>query len=294
MEKIILEGSSPEKALSRLAREGICVFRAKKLKKNQILFRVNEKDAEKVFAIYPNVCYNIPVYGGYTARSAGKTGASALFGRLKARPGIPVGAALLFALCLFADGLVLRIDVTGAEEYRRDVLAALADCGIGRFSRYSDEGARQAAAQVLAIDGVSYCSVKKSGVTVTAEVRVSPFKEPSAQAGDMIAAHSGRIVNMAVLRGTPLKKAGDEVSAGEPLVGGYFTDAEGGRGEVTAIARVTLSCVFEGVIDADSEEAALARGYLQADGEIAERHCERVEGGYLVRLVYTVAETFNF
>ena len=143
MEKIILEGSSPEKALSRLAREGICVFRAKKLKKNQILFRVNEKDAEKVFAIYPNVCYNIPVYGGYTARSAGKTGASALFGRLKARPGIPVGAALLFALCLFADGLVLRIDVTGAEEYRRDVLAALADCGIGRFSRYSDEGARQ-------------------------------------------------------------------------------------------------------------------------------------------------------
>ena len=189
---------------------------------------------------------------------------------------------------------MLRIDVTGAEEYRRDVLAALADCGIGRFSRYSDEGARQAAAQVLAIDGVSYCSVKKSGVTVTAEVRVSPFKEPSAQTGDMIAAHSGRIVNMAVLRGTPLKKAGDEVSAGEPLVGGYFTDAEGGRVEVTAIARVTLSCVFEGVIDADSEEAALARGYLQADGEIAERHCERVEGGYLVRLVYTVAETFNF
>ena len=32
----------------------------------------------------------------------------------------------------------------------------------------------------------------------------------------------------------------------------------------------------------------------EADGEIAERHCERVEGGYLVRLVYTVAETFNF
>ena len=41
-------------------------------------------------------------------------------------------------------------------------------------------------------------------------------------------------------------------------------------------------------------DPAVAAGVPAADGEIAERHCERVEGGYLVRLVYTVAETFNF
>ena len=51
LQKIVIEGIMPERALSKLQREGICVYHAKKLKKNQILFRVNEKDAEKVFAI---------------------------------------------------------------------------------------------------------------------------------------------------------------------------------------------------------------------------------------------------
>ena len=292
--RIVIEGNAPERALDRLRREGIPVFRVKKLKKNQILLRVNEKDAEKVFAIYPNVCYNISVYGGYTAKDAGAEGALKAVRRLKSRPGLAVGAALFLAAAFFADGFVLRVDVVGAEEYRRDVLAALAECGIGPFSRYSAEGAEEAAEKILALDGVGFCSVKKSGVTVTAEIRLAPFSEPSVTEGDMIAAHAGKIVQMAVLRGTPLKKAGDNVREGEPLVGGYFTDAEGNRVSVIAIARVTLSCVYEAEIRAESEAHALAQGYLAVDGEIEESACERTDGGFLVRLVYTVTETINF
>ena len=59
LEKIIIEGIMPERALSKLQREGICVYHAKKLKKNQILLSVKKKDTEKVFAICPNVCYNM-------------------------------------------------------------------------------------------------------------------------------------------------------------------------------------------------------------------------------------------
>ena len=57
-EKIVIEGNSPERALSRLQKAGICLLKVKKIKKNQILAIVTKKDSEKVFAIYPNLCYN--------------------------------------------------------------------------------------------------------------------------------------------------------------------------------------------------------------------------------------------
>ena len=49
LEKIVIEGIMPERALSKLQREGICVYHAKKLKKNQILLSVKKKDTEKQF-----------------------------------------------------------------------------------------------------------------------------------------------------------------------------------------------------------------------------------------------------
>ncbi len=293
LEKIVIEGISPERALNRLQREGICVYHAKKYKKNQILLSVNEKDAEKVFAIYPNVCYNIAMHSPYIAKSAGAEGLLSRLRRLKRRPGLLLGVALFLAAVPAADRLVLRIDVAGAEGHRDEVLAALEESGIRRFSFYSG-GADEAAAKILGLKDVSYCSVEKSGTTVRVEVRLSPFSDPSPAEGDMIAVHSGTVVQMAVLRGTALKKAGDTVEAGEPLVGAYLLDEAGERIPVTAIARVTISCVYEQVIDAEDESRALAQGYLEADGEIVERSCERTEGGYLVRLVYTVAETMNF
>lgn len=72
LEKIVIEGIMPERALSKLQREGICVYHAKKLKKNQILLSVKKKDTEKVFAICPNVCYNVSVYSPYTAKRVGR------------------------------------------------------------------------------------------------------------------------------------------------------------------------------------------------------------------------------
>lgn len=294
LEKIILEGISPERALSRLQREGICVYHAKKLKKNQILFSVKRKDTEKVFAIYPNVCYNITVYSPYTARSAGPEGVLALFDRCRKRVGVFLGVLLFAAATLAANQFVLRIDVEGADAYRGEVLAALEESGIRTFALYPSGREREVTAKILALKDVSYCSVEKSGTTVRVEVRLSAFSDPSPQEGDMLAAHSGTILQMAVLRGTALKAPGEEVAAGEPLVGAYLLDGEGEKIPVTAIARVTLSCVYEEVIDASDEQGALAQGYLAADGQIVEKSCERAEGGYLVRIVYTVTETINF
>ena len=58
-ERMIIEGLMPERALLRLRRAQIPIYNLKKIKKNQILFTVKRKDVEKVFAIYPNLCYNV-------------------------------------------------------------------------------------------------------------------------------------------------------------------------------------------------------------------------------------------
>lgn len=294
LEKIIIEGVMPERALSRLQREGICVYHAKKLKKNQILLSIKKKDTEKVFAIYPNICYNISVYSPYTSKRAGAEGLLSLLEWSKKRAGVFIGAALFLAITLVADRFVFKIDIAGTESYKREVLAALKECGIETFSLYPKGREQDATAKILALKDVSYCSVEKSGMTVRVEVRLSAFSEVSPQTGDMTAKHSGVILQTAVLRGTPLKLAGEEVTAGETLVGAYMLSESGEKTPVTAIARVTISCVYEEVLAADSEESALARGYLSIDGEIAEKSCEETEGGYRVRIVYTVTETINF
>ena len=57
-ERVLLEGWMPERALLRLRRAQIPLYNVKKIAKNRILFRVKRKDVEKIFAIYPNICYN--------------------------------------------------------------------------------------------------------------------------------------------------------------------------------------------------------------------------------------------
>ena len=166
LEKIIIEGIMPERALSKLQREGICVYHAKKLKKNQILLSVKKKDTEKVFAICPNVCYNmseedvsaaqsgpaaeipkehsnaskkrepISAYTPYTSKKAGAEGLLAVLDWCKRRIGVFLGGALFVAATLAANNFVFKIEVTGAETYRREVLVALEENGIRTFSLY--------------------------------------------------------------------------------------------------------------------------------------------------------------
>ena len=68
LEKIVIEGIMPERALSKLQREGICVYHAKKLKKNQILLSVKKKDTEKVFAISADMWYTKLIKNSFFVR----------------------------------------------------------------------------------------------------------------------------------------------------------------------------------------------------------------------------------
>jgi len=105
-------------------------------------------------------------------------------------------------------------------------------------------------------------------------------------------------VYLTVLRGTPLAEIGKEVLAGEELVGNWFSTQEGEQVRVEPIARASIACVYDSEIAAEKEECAFAIAYLEAgiqdtDG-VTKKEIIKTDGGYRVRLEYTVVESINF
>lgn len=296
LERLVLEGITPERALTRLAKSGICVYHAKKIKKNQILLSVEPKDSRKVFAIYPNLCYNISVYSAYKTRKAGENRALSLLRRLLRRPGAIVGAVLLFLVPALSDGLVLRVNVVGATEYRMEVLDALQSYGVKKFSAYPNGREKKIAARLLTLDGVSYCAVEKSGTAVTVELRTDGFSVAKPQTGDLKAARGGVIKTLSVLGGTAETTVGAKVNAGDTLVGAYRQLSETERVAVTAMARVTIECEYAAEIPASDEKSALAAAILEigVEAEIFFRTLTPTENGFFVTLGYAYTQSMNF
>ncbi|MBQ8308785.1 MAG: sporulation protein YqfD [Clostridia bacterium] len=298
-ERVMIEGIMPERALLRLKRAGIGVYKVKKIQKNQILFHVKKKDSEKVFAIFPNVCYNSNGYTPYTVRKMGAVGIGKTFERIKSRTGVIVGALLFCALTLFADNLILGVDFVGTDVYAREAIAVLEENGIKPFSVYRTGNEDLVCAKILSQKGVEFCSVKKSGLVAVVEVRLSPFAEKTLAAGDMRSTRTGTVLSVTALRGTPLKSKGDSVQAGELLVGGYFLTGSGEEKRVEVIARASVACVYETELAAESEEEAFAAAYLELGllekDEITNKTVVQTEdGAYAVKIEYTAIQTMNF
>jgi len=297
-ERFVLEGLMPERALLRLRRADIALFHVKKTEKNRILFSVKKKDVEKVFAIYPNICYNKPAYAAYRVQSLGTAGVGKWLERLKQRMGLVLGALLGLSLVLASEPLVFAVDFIGTDVYAREVYQALDEAGLRLLKPYKKGKEDLICAKLLALDGVEYCSVQKIGHRIAVEMRLSPFPSASKKSGVMQAKRAGEIVAMTVLRGSPLKKVGDKVQSGETLVGDWFSTEEGGQVRVEIIARVRIACTYEGVYEAKDEESAFGAAYLSlnlsGNEQITKTEIEKNGEGYRVKIEYNTVESFNF
>ena len=296
-ERVVLEGWMPERALLRLRRADIPLFHVKKIAKNRILFSVNKKDVEKVFAIYPKMCYNTAVTA-YKAQALGAEGVGKYLQASKKRVGLLLGGLLCVGIVAASSPLVLAVEVVGGECYTREALQALDEVGIRRFAPYSKGQEDLVCAKILALDGVEYCSLKKTGNRLAVEIRLSPFPSVKTETGNMQAKHEGEVLAITVLRGSPLKKIGDTVRIGETLVEDCFTTEQGGQVRVEIIARVCIACVWECEVEAESEEEAFAKAYLAVgltdNDALQSVTVENNEKTYRVRLEYQAVETMNF
>ena len=300
-ERLYIEGLMPERALLRLRRAEIPLFDIKKIDAKTLRISVEKKDVEKVFAIYPNLCYNKTadrLSSAFTARLAPKTGLTAWLDKIKKRVGLLLGALLFVFITAFADGFIFGVEFVGTDVYVRETYMALQELNLRTFAPYKRGKEDMLCAKLLAIDGVEFCSVQKKGFRLVVEIRTAPFAKENTQSGKLYANHSGKVVSLSVLRGTALIKIGDFVNAGEPLVGDWFSTEDGGQVRVQAIARVGISCAYEGEIVSPTAEEAFATAYLAigaTDGvQIKQREITATERGFLVKISYDVVQSINF
>lgn len=287
-EKILLEGVMPERAFNRLARSGVAVERVKRLGKNQTVFFVDVKDSEKVFALYPS---SSPV-AAYTAKSLGRVGVLSALERLKTRVGLLLGGLLFLLVTLYADTLVLKIDVRTDTPLQTEISRVLDENGVREFAPFSEENADMISAQILALDGVSFCSLKKVGSVCVVEVRGSSFTDVEKRANVLTAERTGILTSLTVLRGEKLVLEGAEVEAGTAI-------AKADGVENFVVARACLSCVCENVFESMDEERAFAESYLAVGGEderirITKTEVKTQEEKTFVRIEYEFVFSVNY
>ncbi len=258
-ERFLLEGWMPERALLRLRRAGISLYDIQKIAQNRILFSIKRRDKEKVLTLYPQ---NKVETTAYRVKYLHPEGFGRYVSFMQRRVGLLIGGLLCIALLLASQPLVFTVDIIGDECYRRDVLQALDEAGIQRFAPYKKGQEDLVCAKLLAMDGVEYCAMKKTGNRLAVEIRLSSFPKVKTETGKMQAKHDGTVLSMTVLRGSPQKQIGDTVRKGETLVEDHFITEDGGQVRVEIIARVCLACTWEGEIEANSEEEAFAKAYL--------------------------------
>lgn len=295
-DRIQIKGIMPERALLRLKRAGIPLYDIQKTQKDRLLLRVQRKDLDKIFAVYPK-----PLDEGsatYTVEKVGAFGWAKLVDFCKNRVGFLLGGLAFCILTLAADSFVFGIEFVGTDVYARETSQILEENGIKLFSPYKSGREDMITAKLLSLDDVEFCSVKKVGGRIRVEIRTSPFNPSILTKGAMQAKHAGEILSLTVLRGTALKKVGDFVTQGETLVGDWFCAEEGKTVIVEPIARVSIACVYEGVhVDAESEKQAFAEGYLALNlghnDEITEVTITQIEKGFHVKICYIVTESVN-
>lgn len=255
-ERLILHGTMPQRGVARLASAGIALFDVEKIEKNQIVLRIRKKDIEKAFAIYPILCYNDKRDTVYFFTRAGESSVRAREIAKKRLFGIALGGALFLSSVGLFSSLIFRIEIVGANVYEREIKTVLAEQGIQEFFPYKTGREDIVTAKILALDGVEFCSVQKSGGTLKVEIRTNAFSSAREEQGAFISPYQGKVVSLVVLRGQAFVKLGDEVLKGSVLAEDSFVNEAGEKFSTSVVAKAKIYCEQE-FFSATEESARL-------------------------------------
>ncbi|MBQ9730013.1 MAG: sporulation protein YqfD [Clostridia bacterium] len=290
--RVIARGYPPERLVNKLRRKGVPLYRIRKKDKDRVSFSIEASKEQELKLACAEIGFAYTALERFDLRREG----------LKRIP-LLLGAALFLFLTCLSNRFVFRIEVLGAKGLENKILSVLNENGLKENRAYAFGEEEKISAKVLEIEGVSYCSIRKLGTAVKVEVQLSPFQSPSFQSGDMICKTGGEIRSITVLSGTPLKGVGERVERGETLVAGYLTveGEEEKRIPTGVIARVVIARAYEKVLQAESESGAFAKAKFEAFGvavggvqTIEKKEIIKTDKGYLVKMIYTVAESMNF
>ncbi len=283
----------PEEALKKLSKAQIPVFRLKK-RGAKLYFATKQEYYKKVFAIFSHPCYNTVIRGNSAKMR--------LISFAKKRFGLIAGAAAFIAACVFSGNVVFKIKITGNCSYLSDSILSIAkSCGAREWSLCSSIDKPMLQAKVMALDGVSFCSVQRRGSYLLIDVRVGEQSLPLLSRTPLKAEASGQVIRVVSICGTAQKAAGEEVKKGEVLIAPYEQDASGQNVDCVAVgfAEISVNASLSLFYDCESEEntkSALAAPSLYSDSVIkTEYKVKPSDGGvvYEVAFSYIVTCSIN-
>ena len=209
-------------------------------KENLPLYKVRRRDARTLEAVCRErdmeCIETLAAEKGWRFEKGKRVGLGGFLDRVRARPGIPVGAVL--ALCLLVTALrfvwVVRID--GAGPYRADIAAYLKENGVAPGTPISRIDAGEWEMRLmLRYPKITWFHVYVSGMTLVVDCTQGRPAPETAEisAGDLVASRDGLVTEIRVYAGTAAVKPGDVVRKGQVLIRGQ----ERGRDESTVPVR---------------------------------------------------------
>ena len=144
-------------------------------------------------------------------------------------PGLVLGFFISCFIIVISGEYVWDIRVIGNERFtEEDVETALEACGFFVGSSLKNFNPDKTELECLiANPELAWISVNMRGTVAYVEVREKLAIEPQLQekkSANIVASHSGRIIEIIAYNGIPTVKAGDEVRVGELLISGAYGD----------------------------------------------------------------------
>ncbi len=261
----LVRGLNRSELIKRLKNGGIDPVRIKIIGDNLTEITIDGKDSAKYFAICKNMWYNVLLKRGgwlyplvYLKQNAFKA----------------ICIIALFVSVIAFDGLYLGNLYEGdACLYRVETERAVASAGIKKYSFFSADDLSRIAAILAVNENISFISVKKCGnkaVFYIKELKAEPDLFPYSS-GDVLACDDCEIINIVTYSGTALKKSGEIVLAGEPIVGAYY-EQDGER--VPCMAVCSYSAKFKFYYEyepAELSESSVSDAIVLAKQDLGEK-----------------------
>ena len=274
-------GLNLNRFINSLAKNGVTLYKIKKISPKTMIVSIKEQDDEKFFVFLNKLCYNVKRIRTY--------GVLRPVDYLIKNLGVVLGVIIFSVVAFIGNGFIFGIEYYGSgAQYQSVAEKVLKESGVTPFSYIkSTEGVAQ---KILTeTDKFSFVSIKKRGGKILVNLVESNNGNRVLDTGveNLVSTVDGVIESALVYRGTLLKQVGESVNVGEVIVGGYNVVKE----EIIptfVLARVTLTVteVISGFSEIDFNEEYFGLLTIESlDKKIIEWSAEKekVEGGFIYR-----------
>ena len=197
----LIKGRNLGNFINLLKNRGILLLNVKILSQNELTFCVNECDAEKIFAIGNELCYNIRVIREWGLLYP------VLF--LKRNLGILIGSLIFIIMVLFSNNYIFEISYSGSgNAYKNQVKNYLDGQGVKQFTKFSSIDLSKLSKDILSTnENLSFVSCQKRGNVLKIELVASDKAGDSLTGKEksLVADADGVIEDIKVYRGTAKK-----------------------------------------------------------------------------------------